>query len=572
MRVYEAMARELRRAGVERAFGLMGEDVAKLIIELDRVGIAYVAARHENQAVGMADGYARVSGKLGVALVTSGPGFTNALTLITIAARARSRVLVVVGGKVWNEDDPEAARLRPPKYYPVLPTCAAGEIAAVKPRNAAEAVESTRASIARALRGETVVLNVTTDLLESPAPVAGDDAREEAAPAAAPPVDPERLELVADLLQETWAVSRPVILAGAGAVRAGAAPALRRLGELTGALLATTLLARGSFDGDPFAIDVSGTFSTSLGAELLGQADTVIAVGASLNPFTTFAGTLFPQARVVQVDTDAAAFGRHLEVEPELALRGDAREVAERLVAELERRGHSSTGFRTPEVAERLASFDPLSDFSDRSLPGALDPRTLMAELDRILPRNRTVVVDPGHHCTFSTRYLRPASPQSFVWPFETGSIGVGVGEGIGATLGSTDGAIGVVAVGDGALMMALADVETAVRYRVPVVFVCSNDGALGAEVHFLDMIGQPTELATHSTPDLAAVAEALGAEGFAVRTLADLEPLRERFRRPLDGPVLLDCRVNPAIRGEGIEIVYGHHPGALRQEEGAIP
>lgn len=557
MRVYEAIAEELRRSGVERVFGLMGEDVAKLLIELDRIGIGYVAARHENQAVGMADGYARVSGKLGVAFVTSGPGFTNALTLITTAARAASPVIVVVGGKTWTEEKPDRAQLRGTKHYPVLPTCAAGGISAVRPRDAAEAVAATRSTIARATRGETVVVELTTDVLDSPAPKGDGDAGELPHVAAPPAVDPARLEAVTDLLQESWAVSRPVILAGSGAVHAGAGPALRRLGELTGALLATTLLARGLFEGDAFELDVAGTFSTSLGAELLGHADTVIAVGASLNPFTTLSGTLFREARVIQIDTDETAFGRHVQVEAELALVGDAREVAEGLVAELERRGHSSDGLRTPEIAQRLAEFDPLSELSDQSVPGAIDPRTLMVELHRILPRNRVVVVDPGHHCSFAARYLRAPGPESFVWPFDAGSIGVGVGEGIGATLGSPEGTVGVVAVGDGALMMALADIETAVRYRVPVVFVCSNDSALGAEVHFLDMIGQPTELATHTTPDLARVAEALGAEGFTVRTAGDLAALRERFRHPLEGPVLLDCYVNPQVRGEGLEIVY---------------
>jgi len=538
----------------------MGEDVAKLLIELDRLGIEYVAARHENQAVGMADGYSRASGRLGVAFVTSGPGFTNALTLITTAARARSRVVVVVGGSAWDEDAPVGARPPGVKHFPVLATCAADGIAAVRPREAAEAIRATRVTIARATLGETVVLELSPALLGSPAPDGdhdGDAGGQPARVTAPPAVDPARVEAVADLLQETWAVSRPVILAGSGAVRAGAGPALRRLGELTGALLATSLLARSIFEDDPFGLDVAGTFATSLGAELLGHADTVIAVGASLNAFTTLSGTLFPQARVIQVDTDGAAFGRYLEVEPELALAGDAREVAEALVAELERRGHSAVGYRTPEVRERLAGFDPLSDFSDESLPDAIDPRTLMVELDRILPRDRTVVIDPGHHCTFATKYLRTPGPERFVWPFDAGSIGVGVGEGIGATLGSPEGAVGVVAVGDGALMMALADVETAVRYRVPVVFVCSNDSALGAEVHFLDLVGQPTELATHTTPDLARVAEALGAEGFTVRTVDDLAALRERFRHPLEGPILLDCRINPAVRGEGLEIVY---------------
>ena len=224
MRVYEAIAEEFLQAGVERVFGLMGEDLAKLIIELDRIGIKYIAARHEAQAVGMADGYARVSGKLGVVLVTSGPGFTNALTLITTASNARSRVIVIVGGRSWNEDEPEGTRFRSAKYYPVVPTRKAGNITAMKPRDAAGAISATQSAIAKASQGETIVLNMTYDVLEFEAPET-EEVPEAPPMAAAPPtVDPERIEIVADLLQESWAISRPVILAGVGAVRSGAGP------------------------------------------------------------------------------------------------------------------------------------------------------------------------------------------------------------------------------------------------------------------------------------------------------------------------------------------------------------
>jgi thiamine pyrophosphate-dependent acetolactate synthase large subunit-like protein len=454
----------------------------------------------------------------------------------------------------------------------VPPVCEAGGIAAIKPQSPAEALTDTRTAIARASAGETIVLNVTYDLLEATVPDPA--ALPDAAPveAAAPPaVRTEQINVVADFLQETFAVGRPVILAGDGAVQAGAGPALQRLGELTGSLLTTSLLARGLFEGDPYDLGVTGTFSTSIGTEFLRQADVVIAVGASLNSFTTFSGHLFPQARIIQIDADAGALGRFVEVEPELAIQGDAREVAEALVAELEARGHSATGYRRQEIRERLAAFDDAKDFSDQSLPDRIDPRTLFVELDRIFPRNRTLVIDPGHHCSFASRYLQVRGPGDFVWPFEAGSIGVGVGEGIGATLGSKPGTVGIAAIGDGGLMMGLADVETAVRYEVPVVFVCSNDQGLGAEVHFLDMIGQPTELAKHTMPDLAAVAVALGAEGFTVRTVEDLEALRERFTRPVEGPILVDCWVNPAIRGEWLEIAYGSKLKPAEDAEDAV-
>jgi thiamine pyrophosphate-dependent acetolactate synthase large subunit-like protein len=496
-----------------------------------------------------------VSGKLGVALLTSGPGFTNALTLLTTASRAGSRVVVMVGAKLAREDEPGYEYARRGKYFPYLATCSALGIPFIKLREASTAIAEARGGFEIAASGNTVLLNLPVDLLESetrePVGAAG-------SPAATSPLapDPDQIELIADLLDETWAVSRPLILAGRGAVAGGAGPALRRLGELTGAALATTLPAMAFFAGDDFNIGVCGTFSTSLAIEIITRADWVLAFGASLNMLTTDGGSLLQTARVIQVDADPQAFGRYIDVEPELRLLADTRLAAEGIVASLGLRRTDSNGVRAAELRERIKAFDPRTEFRDQSLSDKIDPRTLMIELDRLLPRARIVVIDPGHHLGFSARYLRVSRPQEFLMPIEAGSIGVGIGAAIGAAFASPGRTV-VLGVGDAALMMTLGDVETAVRYRLPMVIVVSNDMALGAEVHYLDFMGEPTELAMHSTPSFAAVAEALGAEGYTVRSIDDLRQLEERFQRPIEGPIVLDCRINPEIRGEWVDLVH---------------
>jgi acetolactate synthase I/II/III large subunit len=554
MRVYQELAAEVHRQGVDLIFGLMGEDTARLVIELDRLGVQFVAMRHENQAVGAADAYSRVSGRLGVAVLTSGPGFTNALTLITTASRAGSRVLVVVGAKLAQEDEPGYEYARRGKYFPYLATCAAENIPAFKLRDAITALDDTRRAFAVAASGKTVMLSVPVDVLESDVePATGEEIPPVAMRLGAP--DADRIELIADLLEETWAVSHPLIVAGRGAVVAGAGPALRRLGELTGAALATTLPARSLFAGDDFDLGVCGTFSTSLAIEIIVHADCILTFGASLNPLTTDGGSLFRRAHIVQVDADERAFGRYLPVEPDLTVLADTRLAAEGLVAAIEKRPGRLAGVRTDELRKRLKEFDPRDEFRDQSLPQKVDPRTLMIELDRILPGERTVVVDPGHHLSFSARYLRVSRPQEFVFPVEAGSIGVGIGAAVGAAF-ARRGTVTVLGVGDAALMMSLGDIETAVRYRLPVVIVVSNDMALGAEVHFLNVIGEPTDLATHSTPSFEAVAKALGAEGHTVRTIDDVRALEQRFQT-IDGPIVVDCYINPEIRGDWVDLVH---------------
>jgi acetolactate synthase-1/2/3 large subunit len=347
-----------------------------------------------------------------------------------------------------------------------------------------------------------------------------------------------------------------VILAGRGAVWSGAGPVLQRLGELTGAALTTSLLATPYFKDDPYYLGVCGTFTHSLGAEVITSADCVLAFGASLNFLQTFGGSLFPKARVIQVDVNEQALGRFVEVEPELQIRADARLTAEALVAELERRGHQATGLRSSDLGDRIASFDRAGEFREESLPDKIDPRTALIELDRILPRDRSVVVDPSHQLTFTAGYLRTERPEYFAFPVEGGSIGVALGEAMGAAF-ALPGTTSVAGIGDAGFMMCLGDVETAVRYRIPIVVIVVNDMGLGAEVHLLDVAGVPSAMATHTTPDFAKVAEALGAEGYTVKSKADLAALEERFKRPIEGPIVIDVRINPTIRGEWVELVH---------------
>jgi thiamine pyrophosphate-dependent acetolactate synthase large subunit-like protein len=337
-----------------------------------------------------------------------------------------------------------------------------------------------------------------------------------------------------------------LILAGRGAVLSGAAPALRRLGELTGGLLATTLRATGLFSGDPYDVGVCGTFATPVASDLITQADCVLAFGAALNHMTTYNNTLFPKAMVVHVDADEAAIGRF--VDAGLAIRADARQVAEALVSELERRGHSVTGFRTPATREAIAAYRIGDGVRDQGTPDLIDPRVLMLELDRILPRGRILCADTGQHARFAIRYLRVERPENLVQASEAGSIGLGIGTGIGAAIGRP-GELIVVAVGDGGMMMSLGDLETAVRLRLPMLVVVSNDEALGAEVNVLSDLGMETRLAKIPSPSFEAVAAALGARAATVRSAADLGVVAQWLRDRADTPLVLGCRVNPEVR-----------------------
>lgn len=548
---FERVADALATAGVECLFGVLGDDTGPLALAASERGIRYVSVRHENQAVAMADGYSRVTGRVGVATVTGGPGFSNAITAINSAHRGSSRVCVLIGAGRVAEDDHDRSVIRstPPaswlKHFPQGAVLDVLGICTVKPASAAAAWHETRVALDHATR-RTVVLLLPRDVLQN----AVDGAHQGAAPApAAPPAaapDPAQISTVADLLQETWAVNRPLILAGRGAVASGAAPALRRLGELTGSLLATTLHANALFHGDPYNVGICGTYSTPVASELIPQADCVLVFGAGLNALTTYKNTLFPKAMVLQVDTDEAAFGRFVDVE--MAVHADTRQTAEMLVAELERRAHASAGFRTAAVRDVIAGFRTSDGVKDKSTSEQIDPRTLMIELDRILPPQRILCVDGGQQARFAIRYIHVEQARNFAQVSDAGSIGLGIGSAIGAATGRP-GEIVVAAIGDGSMMMSLGDLETAARLRLPILVVVSNDEALGSEVNFLTEHGMNPEIARTPTPSFAAIASALGAQAATIRVPGDLMVVEEWLRSRPSAPLVLDCRVNPEIR-----------------------
>ena len=549
---YEMVADALATAGVECIFGLLGDDTGPLVVATTERGIRYVFVRHENQAVAMADGYSRVTGRVGVATVTGGPGFSNAITAINTAHRGGSRVCVLIGTGSVAEDELERTRIRttPPanwlKYFPQSAMLGLLGISMVKPGNAASAGRETRFALDRARKG-TVVLMLARDVLQETASREGAvSATATEAIATVRQPDPEQIATVADLLQEAWAVNRPLILAGRGAVASGAASALRRLGELTGALLATTLHANASFHGDPYNLGICGTYSNPVASELIPQADCVLVFGAGLNSLTTYMNTLFPKAMIIQVDTDEAAFGRFVDVE--LGVQADTRVSAEMLVAELERRGHCVEGFRTAAVRDAIAGYRASDGIKDKSTSQLVDPRTLMIELDRALPPQRILCVDGGQQARVAIRYIRVERPENFVQASDAGAIGLGIGTAIGAAVGRP-GELVVAAIGDASMMMSLGDLETAVRLRLPILVVVSNDEALGSEVNFLIEHGLDSEIAKTPSPSFAAIASAMGARAETVCSPGDLVVVERWLRERSSVPLVLDCRVNPEIR-----------------------
>ena len=562
MNVAEAVGRTLVTLGVRHVFGVLGSGNFVVSNALVEHGAAFTASRHEGGAITMADAYARVTGEGGVCTVHQGPGLTNAMTGLTEAAKSRTPLLVLAA-------DTAAAALR--SNFRIEQDQLVRSVGAVPERlyGPASAIMDTVRAYRRAqTERRAVVLMLPLDVQAAECP---DDGRNVPAPPQVRPARPAQATILeaADLLVQA---QRPLIIAGRGAVLADARVPLEQLAEQLGALLATSANGNGLFAGNPWSLGISGGFASPAAAELIAQADVVLAVGAGLNMWTTRHGRLVgPSTRVIQIDHEADMLGAHLRVD--VAVLGDAGEAVRALVQEFEHRnpplsrtgggrpraGHSP-GWRTEAVAAQIVGGTwKAAPYEDASTASQIDPRTLSAALDELLPEDRTLAVDSGHFMGYPPMYLRVPDAQGFVFTQAFQAVGLGLAGAIGAAIARPD-RLTVAALGDGGAMMALPELETVARLRVRMLIVVYNDSAYGAEVHHFGPHGHPLELVQFPDVDFAALARAAGLQGATIRRADDVRAVQSWLDNPERPALLLDAKVVPTVVAEWLEEAFRGH------------
>lgn len=506
------------------AFGVVGSGNLRLVNALRATGVPYVAARHEGGAATAADAWARTAGEVAVLTTHQGCGLTNALTGIAEAAKSRTPLLVLAA------DSPRAA-VR--SNFRVDQDALVRSVGAVAER--VHTAASAAADVVRAYgtcrdQRRTVVLSLPIDVQAEPA-VGTAPARTSWRP---PAPDADAVVALVDLLDRA---ERPVFIAGRGAREARAE--LDALAQRCGALLATTAVAHGLFADAEFSLGISGGFSTPETAALITGADLVVAWGAALTRWTVRGGELLAGATVAQVDDTPEALGAQRPVD--LAVLGDVAVTARDVLAVVD----EQVGYRTPEVAARIAprhTVAPATGPADR-----IDPRTLTAALDELLPLERTVATDSGHFMGYPAGYLRVPDEAGFCFTQSFQSVGLGLATGIGAALARPD-RLPVVACGDGGFLMGISEFETAVRLcrsgelGLGMLVVVYDDAGYGAEFHHFADDDQST--VRFPDADLAAIARGYGADAATVRSVGDLDGVRGWLDGPRDRPLLLDAKV----------------------------
>lgn len=531
MKVWEALADAFVAEGTSAVFGMMGDANIYWLDRLARRGVSVFEVRHEGAGLAMADGWARITGEPGVCTTTGGPGCAQLATTMLVASRARTPLVAFCGDTPWGDDE-EVQRLDQQRF------AAAVEAGFVRVTSADDVHRATqRAFYTARLESRPVMLSMPVDVQHDDV-----DADDEYVPSrelitAGPPAPgAEQVARAADVLAGG---ERPVVIVGRGAIRSGAGAAVLRLASRSGALIATSLMAKNWLNTDEFHVGVSGLYSTRTAMELFADADCVVAVGASMNKYTIEHGYLYPGARYVQIDAKPQVVmgnGRSADC----YLHADARLGVEALDAALAERGVQRTGLRTPEVSARIkTALDDPAEWEPE--PGRVDPRQAARLLDEEIPGDVGMVLGGGHQVTFGTMLANRA--RDLTLPnMHFGSIGQGLTTAMGAVVASGN-RPAFLMEGDAGFLMHLAEFETAVRYRLPLLVVVFNDQALGAEYHrYLDK-GIDLEACRIPTPDLGAVGRALGGRGALARTLDELRTAARAFVAD-PAPTLVDLRM----------------------------
>ncbi len=505
-------------------------------------GCRFIYVRHEHCAIAAAMAFARKSGDVGVATVTCGPGLTQMMTALPAAVRAHLPLVIFAGEAPlksgWYNQAIDQA--------PFITATGAAYHALHWPDRMPTAVRD--AFLEARTERRPVVIGIPFDLqarawpgaLTLPAP------SKELLPKVSPmPAHPDDVARAAEIINEARHI---VVMAGMGAVEAGAAAACRRLAGHCDALLATTLPARGLFHDDRFSIGIAGGFSSELARACFAEADLVIAVGCSLARHNSDGGKLWPNARVLQIDTDPVTISQG-RVAADAHVRADACLGTEALVKAVAPRDRDMD-WRSDALADQIGT-TPADSAPFDIEPDLLDPRDVVAALEGSLPADWQMVNSSGH-CSYFYAQM-PSRPQDrFLTIREFGAIGNGISFAMGVAAAKPDQPV-VLFDGDGSLLMHIQELETIRRHGLNILIIVLNDGSYGSEIHKLRAEGLSDQGAVFGRTDLAAIARGFGIGGETIDDLSRLPALIRRFEETGGAAVwdvaISDRVVSPVVR-----------------------
>ncbi len=521
-----------------------------VVLAAEARGIRQISYRQENMGGAMADGYARISGKVGVVAAQNGPAATLLVPPLAEAMKASVPILALV--QEVERDQADRNAFQELDHVALFQSCTKW-VRRVQVEDRIEDYIDSAFTAASSGRPGPVALLLPADLLRAKiaSPVRSRHASLGHYPLDRPRPADTLIEQAAD-----WIASakRPVVLAGGGVHGARASQELARLQEVASLAVATTNMGKGSVDEHhPLSLGVLGSLTgpASLGlhtAPFLANADLIILVGTRTNQNGTDNWTQIPQsARLVHIDIDPSEIGRNFEA---LRLAGDARETLIALNAALARRDLSLRSAGRPDLERAVAmcwqKFEAVRASQYQSDRSPIRPERVMRELQPWLNKDLTVVADASYSSMWVTGQLRSVSSGTrFITPRGLAGLGWGLPLAIGAKLARPDAPV-VALVGDGGFAHSWAELETMVRMEIPVTVIVLNNGILGFQRDAETVKFGRYTTACHFAPvDHAKIAEACGCRSARV---ADPAQLVERLSEGIeaDGPYLIEVMTDP--------------------------
>ena len=526
MNAAQTFVRCLENEGVQYLFGLPGEENIDVMDALIDSQIQFVLTRHEQGAAFMADVYGRLTGRAGVCLATLGPGATNLITGVADANMDRAPVVAIAGQGATTRMHKQSHQIldlvslfKPITKYSteIYSADTVGEVV----RKAFKVSQVEKPGAAFISLPENIAQSRCDSDLVLPAQSAStpDPAAEKVAQAS---------RLVSD-------ARFPVVLAGNGVVRAGAADALVRFAETLGVPVATTFMAKGAMpNSHELALGTVGLQATDYVSCGFDRADVVVCVGYDIVEYPPRLWNRQPGTRIVHIDSEPAEVDSHYVLE--VAVVGDIGRALDAIAAAATPRADVAAVRLGASIAAELAA-----DADDDSYP--LKPQRIVADLRRALAPQDIVLSDVGAHKMWMARLYAAERPNTCIISNGFASMGIALPGAIAAKLAYPQ--LNVVAVtGDAGFLMNSQEIETALRVGTSLVVLIWTDSEYGLiHWHQLRKFGRPSHIAFRN-PDFVRYAESFGAAGYRVESAGDLLPALERAIGA-DTVTLIDCPVD---------------------------
>lgn len=530
----------LKREGVDLIFGFPGGAVIDIYDELPKHPIRHILVRHEQAAVHAADGYARASGKVGVCLVTSGPGATNTVTGIA-TAYMDSIPLVVITGQVpthliGNDAFQEADIVgitRPCTKHNYLVKNVADLAATIKQAF----------YIARTGRPGPVLIDLPKNVVNA----STDFSYPESISIRSynPNYSPNRKQLrkAAELLAQS---ARPVIYAGGGVVSSNSAEELTRLAEKHSVPVTTTLMGLGAFPGDhPLWLGMLGMHGTYTANMAINNCDLLVSIGARFDDRVTGRVNAFAAgAKIIHIDIDPTSISKNVSVD--VPIVADCKQGVAGLIDELSKLSDVPWVAKHEAWNQSLAEMRVAYPLSYSKSGETIKPQWVVEKIFELSDGQAIISTEVGQNQMWAAQFYTYRKPRTLLTSGGLGTMGYGFPAAIGAQFAFPDKLVVDIA-GDGSIQMNIQELATAVSYQVPVKIVILNNGYLGMVRQWQELFYKKNYCATclHTNPDFVALAKAYGAEGFLIERPEDLEAtLKTAFACP--GPVIVDVRVEP--------------------------